>query len=175
MVQYFNNLQRLVVEYLAREIPHQSIEQGQEGIGLKKPNGLKAVDSEHPNIDLLEVRKAWNFSEEGDLFIYEGRRISPPLDVKIARALTQLNQDHGFEVRRHDEEDGRVKYYISPKKGCVQDTDLGTFYKGGKTLAEVLESVPPTGDATDTILGRAEEMGRPVENLPNWQIPERDN
>jgi hypothetical protein len=202
MVDYINDLQKLVMDYLAKEISHEEIVQGKNGaVGLK---GVSAPVG-RSRTDILEIQKSWDFEKSGELFIYGGSALNTPLDAAIIRALAKLNSEHGFEVLRHAEggltfdadtlaklisdpdnfEPNKenigyvstsIKYYIKPKKGPVRDTDLGNFYGNGKSLADILEvQVPSCMDETDTIITRAAMLGKRLTDLPNWRVPSRDN
>jgi len=201
MIEYINDLQRKVVDYLAKEIFHEKIVQCQNGaVGLKGVPGPVGCS----RTDVLEVKKSWDFKKSGELFIYGGSARNVNLDVAIIKALAKLNSEHGFEVLRHveggptfdastlaklisdpgnfnpDEEGIRyvstsIKYYIKPKKGPLKDTDLGNFYGNGESLVAVLESAPQHTDPTDNIIERAKALGRKIEDLPNWRVPSRDN
>lgn len=190
MIEYINTFHEQVVSYLAKHVPHREIVTCENGVvGLLGAKGLliephhrealaeicdgREFDDEIREAITLKVKKSFYFDKEGDregeFLIYESG-ISYDLDIMITRALAALNKDFGVKTTRHDEENGRIKYYACPKQGPMVDTDLGEFDRTGDELVAALEQVPPSGDATEAIVNRAEVLKRSLLDLPNWNV-----
>ena len=163
---YVNGLQRLIVQALGREIEHSSIRASERNSGI----GLAGVPGLGDRV--LAVEKGFEFDQTGRLTIYPGKP-THDLDVGITRSIVALHAAFGIEVHRHAEEDGRVKYYVYPAVGPVQDTDLGTFNGDeAQQLVAAVREIPPSGDVTADILRRAEHIGRDLHLLPRWSLSE---
>lgn len=178
MVQYLNELQQLAITYLSQEFKHTTIVEkendavGLEGItDLPLSRGVVLAGQQVAPRTALEVEKAYNYESTGNLFIYPGKRITHTLDVAITRALSKLNMEHGYKVERHDEEDGRIKYYISPQKGKIEDSDLGEF--SDLSLADALQSASPGEDPINTIIDRAAYLRKSLKDLPDFIVDDR--